>query len=102
MPRLSPTVGEKKQSLYTCISTGGKNTHGGTHSTCSTGDNTQPENYPAGSNRMPDTGFVHSRLKQGICMHRREQRDMLSQHDYESGSRKSNMHLKRGYLFSYL
>lgn len=34
-----------------------------------------------GSNRTPDTGFVQNRLKQGLCMHRREQRETLSQHD---------------------
>lgn len=99
-PRLSLAVGEEQQSLYTCVSTGGKNTHSSTHSTHSTGGNMQPENYPAGNNRTPDTGFVQSRLKQGICMHRREQRDMLSQH--ESGSREYNMHLKGGCLFSCL
>lgn len=32
-------------------------------------------------------------------MHRREQRDMLSQHDYESGRREYNMHLKGGGFF---
>lgn len=95
-PRLSPAAGEEQQGLYTRVSTEGKNTHSSTHST---GDNTQPENYPAGNNGTPDTGFAQNRLKQGICMHRREQRDMLSQHDYESGSKEYDVHFKGGYLF---
>lgn len=51
VPRLSPAVSEKQQSLYTRVSTQGKNTHGSTHSR---GDNMQPENYPAGRNETPD------------------------------------------------